>query len=269
MNFQYSCEIANNSIQIISSRYTFYTLYYFFTRDKWACSPHPNPDFRFYHPFNKRCDIYNTHRRTYRITLAYVYTCMCITRSPHRSSPRHCTATVYLTVPNVLSKALISHWNAVTKWQLARGILYAPRTCIGTHIEARVRVLAPTRLSSPLSFYFSLSPIPLFVTFVLYTLCPRFDSFDSFAMERENAATRSAVREKPLTNDVKVRSAGRICDRQKFFPVMMYARIPDVLRKRVHGLSTFLLRATNLPPTKIAANPLRDSDKIISFSLAN
>jgi len=143
---------------------------------------------------------------------------MCITRSPHRSSPRHCTATVYLTVPNVLSKALISHWNAVTKWQLARGILYAPRTCIGTHIEARVRVLAPTRLSSPLSFYFSLSPIPLFVTFVLYTLCPRFDSFDSFAMERENAATRSAVREKPLTNDVKVRSAGRICDRQKFFP---------------------------------------------------
>lgn len=61
------------------------------------------------------------------------------------------------------------------------------------------------------------SSLPLFVTFVLYTLCPRFDSFDSFAMERENAATRSAVQEKPLTNDVKVRSAGRIWDRQKFF----------------------------------------------------
>lgn len=29
---------------------------------------------------------------------------------------------------------------------------------------------------------------PLFLTFALYALCPRFDSFDSFAMERENAA---------------------------------------------------------------------------------
>lgn len=57
---------------------------------------------------------------------------------------------------------------------------------------------------------------PLFLTFALYALCPRFDSFDSFAMERENAAPRQeGGREAggrregeriPLANDVKVRS---------------------------------------------------------------
>lgn len=52
------------------------------------------------------------------------------------------------------------------------------------------------------------SPVPLFLTFALYALCPRFDSFDSFAMERENAAKRPGSPR--LANDVKVRSNGRI-----------------------------------------------------------
>lgn len=57
---------------------------------------------------------------------------------------------------------------------------------------------------------------PLFLTFALYALCPRFDSFDSFAMERENAAPRRGRGREaggrregeriPLANDVKVRS---------------------------------------------------------------
>jgi len=60
-------------------------------------------------------------------------------------------------------------------------------------------MLAPTRLSlsfpslPPLTL--PLCPPSLFVTFVLYTLCPRFDSFDSFAMERENGSPVDRSRE--------------------------------------------------------------------------
>lgn len=60
------------------------------------------------------------------------------------------------------------------------------------------------RCTSPCACTACVSPL-LFLTFALYVLCPRFDSFDSFAMERENAATRTG---KPLANDVKVRSIG-------------------------------------------------------------
>lgn len=122
-------------------------------------------------------------------------------------------------------------------------------------------MLAPTRLSlsSPSISLLTLSLCPpsLFVTFVLYTLCPRFDSFDSFAMERENAAARSTVREKPLANDVKVRSTSRIWDRRKIF-------IP--LRAAVYARTYIVSRSTNAYtvsirfyyrrlPGKTAANP--------------
>lgn len=49
---------------------------------------------------------------------------------------------------------------------------------------------------------------------IIRPLSARFDSFDSFAMERENAAPRPG---KPLANDVKVRSGGRIWGQPKFF----------------------------------------------------
>lgn len=182
---------------------------------------------------------------------------MCITRSPHRNSPRHCTATVYLTVPNVLSKALISHWNAVTKWQLARGILYAPRTCIGLILRtASVYSRQHVYLSS-IFLSFSFPSYPLFVTFVLYTLCPRFDSFDSFAMERENATSR-------LQTTLKFDRPAASATAEIFFPSVIYARTLDVLRKRKHGftISAYLLRVAN-SLAKVPANSLRDNDKTI------
>lgn len=235
--------VAANLSIVLNRSYRFdpHFTWLFFIQDKWLVHHTRIPVF---------ASIVSSIGACVTAMHVHIHVCMyirvCISRSLHRSSPWHCTAAVYLTVPNVLSKALISHWNAVTKWQLARGILYAPRTCIGTHIAARM--LAPTRLSlsSPsLSLSHSHSPspssLPLFVTFVLYSLCPRFDSFDSFAMERENAAVRSTVREKPLANDVKVRSAGRIWDHRKFLSCSATRVYRFTFYERIHSLNTFLL----------------------------
>lgn len=89
-----------------------------------------------------------------------------------------------------------------------------------SHVEYYTLQELPSVLISP-QWRHSRAPASLcrqrlFVTFILYTLCPRFDSFDSFAMERENAAVWSAERSR-LQTTLKFNRTGRIWDRRNFY----------------------------------------------------
>lgn len=170
---------------------------------------------------------------TYTFTYIHVYAYACmyvyhdpLTEARHGIAQQPCIWQ-YLTcfrkrslVTEMRSRSDNSHVEYYTLQELA-SVLISQLVCSCSRRHVYLFPL-PHSISPSPSLILVLCPPPLFVTFVLYTLCPRFDSFDSFAMERENAT----VREKPLANDVKVRSAGRIWDRQKFLScsVVMYAR---------------------------------------------
>ena len=211
-------------------------------------------------------------------TYVYAYVCMYVLYHDPLTEARHGIAQQpciwqYLTcfrkrslVTEMRSRSDNSHVEYYTLQELA-SVLISQLVCSCSHRHVYLFPL-PLSISPPslslslsLSLILVLSPPPLFVTFVLYTLCPRFDSFDSFAMERENAT----VREKPLVNDVKVWSTDHIWDHRKFLPcsVVTYVRTSlYVLCERIPGLNMFLLPAD--PSQNCCESTLRDIDGTVS-----
>lgn len=175
----------------------------------------------------------------------HVYSRMCITitEARHGIAQQPCIWQ-YLTcfrkrslVTEMRSRSDNSHVEYYTLQELASALISRLAcSCSRRHVYLFPRPFSPSLTPS-----LSLCPPSLFVTFVLYTLCPRFDSFDSFAMERENAAARSTVREKPLETTLKFDRPAASGTTENFYPAPPWCtRVHRFTFPRTHARSQYV-----------------------------